>query len=975
MTFPLIQNSFVSGELSPSLLGRTDKVQYKNGASTMRNFFVSYKGGAVSRAGFAYVGMCKQGAPNAGGTSTSNPPRDINFQYNINQGFALEFGDQYMRVKYRGAYVTEAGTSISAATNANPLVITDTAHGYNNGDWVYVSGIGGMTQLNGLTWIVANKTTNTYQLTDLFGTTVNSTAFGTYTSGGTAARIYTVVSPYAAVDLPYLKFTQSANTMNFACYNQQTLADYRPYNLVRVGNTNWVFTAVSFASAIAPPGGVTATATNSTTQNTWYSYVVTAVDINGNESVASTAVDVLNNDINVNAGTNTIKWTAVVGATQYNVYAAIPAFTLTPFADPGFVGVSYGLIGSATGIQFIDTNIIPDFTRTPPIHTNPFPSTTHYPGTVQYFQQRLVYANTIAQPDTYFMSQPGLYANFDGSIPTVDSDSITGTPWGVQVNGIQFLIPTITGLLTFMGNGVWLISGAGNPGTAITPSNQNAQAQAQIGCSAVVPPLFINSHILYVQAKNSVVRDINYSFLSNTFQGTDITVFSSHLFFGYTLSQWAYAEEPFKIIWAVRNDGAMLSLTYVKEQEIEGWSRHDTNGAFIGVCSVIEPPVDALYVITKRYITGKGVFAYYSERADDRQWSNVEDAFCVDAGLTLPMTFPNATLSPAAANGTGNITSVNLITGGHGYAAPIITAIDNNGVGLNATFTYALSGGVITSITPLTTGQNYPQGTSLQITDSTGSGAVAQAIVTNIVSFTASVGVFNSGMVGNVIRADGGKAIVTSYISGTSVMANIVEPLTTVTPNDPNFMPVPVIAGEWSIAVPTTTVTGLNHLEGMQVTGLADGGVIVPQMVVNGSIVLQNAASAITVGLPFIAQLQSFYMDPPAQTTAQGKRANISAVTVRLEQSRGIEVGSNQPDSSFQPNNAAPAWTNMIAVKERNALINAGSAIPLYSGDTLPILIPGDWDSRKQVAIQARFPLPCSVLAVIPHLSVGDGNG
>ena len=84
MAFPTLQNSFISGELSPSLLGRTDKPQYKNGASTMRNFFVNYRGGANSRAGFDYVGMCKQSSPNIGGVSnTSAPPRDINFQYNI----------------------------------------------------------------------------------------------------------------------------------------------------------------------------------------------------------------------------------------------------------------------------------------------------------------------------------------------------------------------------------------------------------------------------------------------------------------------------------------------------------------------------------------------------------------------------------------------------------------------------------------------------------------------------------------------------------------------------------------------------------------------------------------------------------------------------------------------------------------------------------------------------------------------------
>lgn len=1166
MTFPLIQTSFISGELTPSLLGRVDKPQYKNGASTMRNFVVNYKGGAMSRAGFAYVGMCKQGAPNSGGTATSNPPRDINFQYNINQGYALEFGDQYMRVKYRGAYVTESAKAISGATNANPLVITDTGHGYSNGDWVYITGMGGMTELNGLTWVVTNTTTNTYHLTDLFGNAVNSTGFGTYTSGGISARIYTVVSPYAAIDLKYLKFTESANTMNLVCWNQDTLTEYPPYNLQRLGQTNWVFTVVDFDPVIGPPSTISSTATSSTTANTWYSYVVTAVDSKGNESVASANTDVLNNNISINAGTNTITWSAVAGAVTYNVYAATPAFTLTPFDDPGFAGVSYGLVGTAFGTQFIDTNITADFTKTPPLHSDPFargaitnvtpiapgsgyvpgtigytvntttgsgfsgtpmvvggqfvafiindggknylptdtititgsgtgstfatgsltftgnpasgqtviingvtitfvtvgavgnqvnigsstaiavnnlqtflsgssnsslnaatygspsnvltityktpgtagnsftlgvgtapatrsgatltggtsssgatasitvgPSTGTYPGVVQYYQQRLVYADTENQPDTYFMSQPGLYTNFDASIPVIDSDAIIGTPWGVQINGIQFMVPSIQGLLAFTGNGVWLINGGNS--AAITPSDQNAQAQAQIGCSAFLPPLYINLHVLYAQAKNSIVRDIAFNFLYNVFQGTDITILSNHLFFGYTLVQWAYAEEPFKVVWAVRNDGKLLSLTYIKEQEVEGWSRHDTDGLFIGVCSVIEPPVDAIYVITKRYIIGHNVWVYYSERADDRQWANIEDAFCVDAGLSLPITFPDAILTPAAAEGTNNISSVNLISGGTGYTSPIATAVDSSGRGTGATFSVTVGGGIITAVTPLTQGTLYTQGlTQIIITDATGVGAVIQPVITNYVTFTASSSIFNSGMIGDVLRVDGGKATIISQ-TGTACVANITQPLTLTFPDNPTNSPVPAISGTWSVSTPITQINGLNHLEGMIVTGLADGGVIVPQTVANGAITLQNSSSAITVGLPYTCQLQTFPLDPPAQTTTQGKRGNIQAVTVRVEQTRGIEIGSNQPDASTQPNQATVPWTNLIEVKERNALITAGSAIPLMTGDTLPILIPGQWDERKQVAVQARYPLPCTVLAVIPRMSIGDQSG
>lgn len=1286
---PTIQNSFIAGELSPSFLGHTDKPQYRNGASTMRNMFVRYTGGASSRAGLAYCGMCKQAAPNSGGTATTNPPKLYNFQYSINQGFVLEFGDQYMRILFKGAYVTEAAQSVTAITNANPGVITIANHGYSNGDWVFGSGLGGLAQFNSLTWIVQNATTNTFTLTDLFGNIVNTTSSPLFSSGGTFARIYTVVAPYAAIDLPYLKVVENANLMTLTCVNQLTQAVYPPYALQRVTNTNWTFTQISFNSPVSAPSGITGSVTSSTTANTWYSYEVTAVDLNGNESTPSPALDLLNNDISINAGSNTITWTSSgTGVSQYNIYAATPAFTTSPYVDPGFTGVPYGLIGSSatSGVKFIDTNIVPDFTTPPPIHANPFATNLTYPGVAQYFQQRLVYAYQLSAPDTYNMSQSGLYNNFDYGIPTVDSDAITGTPWGIQVNGIQWMIPTITGLLTFMGNGVWIINGGNS--VAITPSDQNAQAQSQIGCSATVPPLFIGLHVLYVQAKNSIVRDIAFNFLYNVFTGEDITILSNHLFLGYTLSQWAYSEEPYKVVWAVRNDGKMLSLTYIKEQQIQGWARHDTNGLFTSVCSVIEPPInedvsfsieppiDAVYAIVQRYIVGTpaapaGVWAYYTERMNNRIWQNIEDCFCVDAGLFYPLTFPSGTLTPAAAEGTNNISDTKFISGGTGYTNPIATAMDSSGDGSGATFSITETNGVLNPPTILTQGVNYNAGTtSIVISDPTGTGGVIQPIITNNVLFTSSaaafnniqyiyisnvtantvsvidpitnenvatiavgtgpegiavspngtqvwvvnggnatisvistisltviatihvgttprflaftpdgtkvyvtdviasgkvwpinvasrvvgtsiscgvvpksicilpngvtayvtnnsgvvpitiatnavgstitgfstpayviaspdsahiyvvgfdklyvvatasntitatittgftgngatitpngnsiyltiatavqlistvsntvtatialpgggipeypaatpdgqyiyvpdgsnalntvyiistltntiVGVVNSGLgpfqvaipststanigcVGDVIRVDGGKATISEYISSTQVMANITQELTQTVPNDPNNLPIPAVSGTWSISRPTMTVSGLNHLEGMTVTGLADGGVINPQVVTGGAIALQTPASAIVVGLPYTAQCQTMYMDTAEQVTVQGRRKDIQAITARLEASRGVQVGTNQIDASTQPNQVTVTWSNMKEDKERNNLITAGSAIPLFTGDTIPIYVPGDWATNGQLAVQQIYPLPLNLLAVIGWGSTAD---
>lgn len=1171
MTYPLILNTFSAGELSPSLFGRTDLAKYRQGASTMRNCFVNYRGGASSRAGLAYIGRCLQ-------PGNASPPRDIPFQYSISQGFVLEFGDQYMRIVSDGAYVLEPTKAITGATQAAPAVLHIASHGYSVGDWIFIENMGGMTNFNGLTWIVHTvPDADHVTLTDLFGNVVDSIIFNAYTSGGTAARIYTVISPYAAVDLPFLKTTQSGNTLSIGCINQQTSTEYPTYDLVRSGNTNWAFTAPTFASSIAAPTGVAATAQASTTLDTWYSYCVTAVDaVTGEESVASAVANVQNNNISINAGSNTVTWNPVTGASSYNIYEATPSYNV---GVP--IGVLYGFAGSSLSTSFVDSNITADFTQVPPLHINPFarggitevmptapgtgltqagigytittstgsgfvgvpivlngafvdfliensgenyapgdtiaitggsaggfangtytfttnptnnqnivlngvtwvfkttpsganqtpigatlaatlgalagdlgastssslnvasyailggtilnitylttgvggnsytlaagtyagtvsdatlsggggggsaaatltigPQSGTYPGEVAYYQQRRVYSFTLNEPNTYFMSQPGAYLNFDASIPTTDSDAITGAPWAQQINGIQFTIPMQTGLVTLAGTGAWLVSGGNS--AVITPADQTATSQAFNGCHYHIQPIVVNYDIIYVQAKGSIVRDSSYNFFTNNYTGTDKTVFSNHLFNYHQIQQWGYAEEPYKIIWLVRDDGILLSFTYLKEQEIDGFARHDTNGLIVGVCSVVEPPVDAVYVNVKRYIQGQKQWVYYKERMDNRNWVNAEDCFCVDAGLSYPVTYPNAVLTPAAADGTDNISDMNIIFGGAAYTAPVISAQDPTGVGIGFAATLIVTAGVITGYLIASQGEGYSDGTKFLISDPIGSGAVIQPIITNNVMFTADSGVFNSGMVGDVIRIGnnnasgidgfslvaigGGKAIITSYISSMQVIANITEPITSVIPNDPFFTPIPASATQWSVSTPTMTVSGLNHIEGMVVAILADGSVVPNQTVVNGSITLQEPASLITIGLPYTCQLQSMYIDVPGATTSQGKRKNIQAVTVRLEASRGASVGINQIDASTQPNQVAPPWLEMKEVKERNANITAGSAIPLYTGDHR-ILVPGSWDERGQIAIQQIYPLPLNCLSLIPEFSAGDSSG
>lgn len=637
----VIQPSFSTGEVSPTLYGRVDLAKYKTGLARCRNFFVDYRGGASNRPGTRFVGRCK---------SSSSKVRLIPFSFNAQQTYVLEFGDLYMRVIQAGGYVLEAAKNITAATQANPCQITSNAHGFSNGDWVYISGVGGMTQLNGNSYIVAGATANTFTLTDLNGNAVNSSLYTAYTSGGTVARYYTVVSPYAAADLALLKYTQSADTMTI------THPSYQPRDLTRTGATSWTFTTISFGASIGAP--TISAVTPSAAGTTGVGFVVTAVDANGQESVGSTMV--ANNacvNYTTTAGYAQVSWGAVAGASYYNVYR-------TTIANAASVptGANVGYVGTAYGTSFIDGNIVPDFTKCPPQHYDPFSAGSNWPSTVAYFQQRKWFAAPNAAPETLYATKPGAFKNMDYAIPTTASDSLNLTLASQQVNNIKFMVPMPGGLVVLTGGGAWQISG-GQQNAAVTPSNAVATAQAYNGC-ADLPPIVVNYDILYVQAKGSIVRDLAYNFFVNVYTGTDLTVLSNHLFNPHSLTEWTWAEEPFKLVWAVRDDGTLLSCTYLKEQEVLGWARHDSQGLYQSVTSIQEGQEDAVYFVVKRYVQGQWV--QYVERMASRIFPNeddasgptiVENSWFVDCGLDYPLTYPSATLSLNAATGTAIATA------------------------------------------------------------------------------------------------------------------------------------------------------------------------------------------------------------------------------------------------------------------------------------------------------------------------------
>jgi hypothetical protein len=226
MTVYPIQANFSRGELSPRLHARIDIDYYKAGLKTCTNWTALRQGGLRKRSGFKMVKEVKDSTKKA---------RMIPFVFSTVQAYALEFGNLYMRIYVNGGLVTTGGGTITGITKANPAVVTVTAHGFSNGDKIYITGVGGMTQVNNLEFTVAGITANTFQLSG-----INSTGYTTFTSGGLAKKIVEVTTPYLEADLPTLDYAQSADVLTITHQN------YQPREISRTSDTTWTIATCTF---------------------------------------------------------------------------------------------------------------------------------------------------------------------------------------------------------------------------------------------------------------------------------------------------------------------------------------------------------------------------------------------------------------------------------------------------------------------------------------------------------------------------------------------------------------------------------------------------------------------------------------------------------------------------------------------------------------------------------------------------------
>lgn len=446
-----------------------------------------------------------------------------------------------------------------------------------------------------------------------------------------AARIYKVGSPYNGVDLAELDFEQTADTMYLAHLS------HPPTKLIRAGNTDWAFRTVVFAPTIAAPGtcSVAASVGNTDAANSGLNYFpqtahycVTALDDeSGQESVASPTANAYN-DLTLKRNFNTISWSAVPGATRYNVYKA---------DNSQF----FGYIGTTANLSFVDANIGPALDRAPPQADNPFSGAGDYPSTVTLFEQRSIWARTANVPHGIWASRSAMPENMDHSRPLRADDAMSFAIMAGRVNSVNQLVTT-SALLALTSDSVFAVDGNGNGGPLDGSHAPVVRRQVGRGSSRL-PPLVVDNVVFYAPSVGQSVRTLGFDFAINGLRANDMTIFSPHFLAGHTIVSWCYSQEPRSLIWAARDDGALLCFTWEQEQNVWGWTLCETDGRVLSVCSITEAGEDRVYLIVERVIAGQT--RRFVERMASHAWSDPAECCFVDCAVSASLKAPQASFS------------------------------------------------------------------------------------------------------------------------------------------------------------------------------------------------------------------------------------------------------------------------------------------------------------------------------------------
>lgn len=651
----VIQRSLSGGELDPVLWARSDITKYQMGLRTLRNAFVRRNGGIQGRPGSTKVSQ----------TKASGKVRLVPFIFSQGVTYVLELGNKYIRFYQNGLAMGVPSASAWASGTAYSMSQVVTSAGVT-----YIC-ITGNSASN-----FANDSTNPAWGFNplLYNTTLTTSTNQSPSTHGQAwyslsGSVYEIPTPWAIADIPNLRFDQVANDIVFTHPSYPIMRLTRVPNFYSGGVDAFRLFAVQTGSdfltqAVLAHNDQGDSNTFGPTASGAQTYAVVPVAANGDEYAAlfyqGSFGEVVGGNLTTTKTVSTssapvkVEWTAISNAVTYNVYKMS-------------VNMVFGYLGNVQTNFFYDYGGTPDFNN-PWVQDNatifgwsqidafnaPWNASNIFPTAVAFYQQRTTYGGTNNNPTRVYASQTGLYDNFNVNVPSLATDSLNFTMSGQQ-DAIQHLLSLNT-LLVFTYGTINSVDGDGSGG--LSPSTINPHRQTIHGCSNL-RPLIVGEFCLYNQAQGSVVRDLGFNFQVDGYKGDDLTSFATHLFDNYTLADWAYQSIPHSVVWVVRSDGTLLSLTYVREQAILGWAHHDTQAGFYeNVCCIPEGNQVSVYVVANRTINGTAT--RFIERLYNQQFTDVRNYVGMDCATTIDGR--NTTTDTISLTGGTNWNETELLT-------------------------------------------------------------------------------------------------------------------------------------------------------------------------------------------------------------------------------------------------------------------------------------------------------------------------
>jgi len=904
------QRAFSSGELDPALHGRTDFNKYYTGLKLLNNFVVKKQGGIENRAGTRFVDY----APVDGAA------RVIPFDAGSGARYMLVFAENAILVIKDGAYLTSntqyvTDITVDSSSPYNMLVTYSGADSYVAGDYVQFNDfpdaddeIG--NKINGLYGRVVSVDTalNILEIENLAADTFAVYAF---LAGGTVSKIVSIATTYLESELFDIQYAQSVDVMTLV-HPSHPIKE-----LSRLSDTSWTIatadlsgdTNAEIASSTASQVGVAGVV--------GYSYGITTVDSNGRESILIAAGEcsvATGNATLSSSNWNKVEWTSTGSPIYYNVYRKDSSQS------------QYGFIGSSNTLIFSDIGYTPDFSVRPPVSFTELGSSDNYPSCVSYAQQRRFFANTNSEKETVWGSKTGDYSGFmTGGAD--DNESIKFRAANKKFNPVKHILD-LSIMVLMTENGELAVNPDGSP---ILPTNINIKTQTYNGSSGV-SPIVINDNALYVDSSGSTVRDLLFDYQVDGFSGNDISLFAKHLFDGYTIVDWCYQKSPDSIVWLVRSDGLVLSLTYLREQQVIAWARHNFSGninsyynglsfelSAVESCASVrndDNGEDEVYFVVKRSNPIEASTAgtqrwRYIERLSSRTFQEIK----------------NVDYSLAGSNGR---------TQKHGVVDLLM---------VDAGLTYD---GRNTDLSVTVTTTDNGNGTfNIEISDA--------SFVSSLVGKQIHIG--PNGYTDTVV-----KFLITDFIDTSNITCSVV--------NKPiDYAETVTATSDFGIAV--NKVYGVRHLTnqaGGNPTVIADGFVVYSYFrdsgssnptdfdVDTGSITLQDFYCVIHVGLGYMSEMQTLNIDTSQGETLIDKKINIQKVTLLLNKTRGLSAGRDNDDDELV----------LIRPRDATASESYNSPSPLING-AADVVIESSWNSTGSVYVRQDYPLPANILSI--HVS------